>query len=91
MGGDVRRVRLLGRQQRLDAEEKKFAAGMSTNFFVTQAQRDLAVAEVAELQAVADYLKSQVIFDRVQNAGLGGGGGTVTIAVGSIAAGRTSN
>ena len=28
--------------QRLDAEEKKFAAGMSTNFLVTQAQRDLA-------------------------------------------------
>ena len=28
--------------ERLDAEEKKFAAGMSTNFFVTQAQRDLA-------------------------------------------------
>ena len=33
--------------QRLDAEEKKFAAGMSTNFLVTQAQRDLANAEVA--------------------------------------------
>ena len=31
-------------EQRLDAEEKKFAAGMSTNFLVTQAQRDLATA-----------------------------------------------
>ena len=45
-------------RERLDAEEKKFAAGMSTNFFVTQAQRDLAVAEVNELRAIADYRKS---------------------------------
>jgi len=58
--------------RRLDAEEKRFAAGMSTNFFVTQAQRDLAFAEVSELQAIADYLKSLIEFDRVQEAGLGG-------------------
>ena len=44
--------------QRLDAEEKKFAAGMSTNFLVTQAQRDLALAEVNKLRAIADYRKS---------------------------------
>jgi outer membrane protein TolC len=62
--------------ERLDAEEKKFAAGMSTNFLVTQAQRDLANAEVAELQAIADYRRSIVNFQRVQEAGLGG----VTIA-----------
>ena len=65
--------------QRLDAEEKKFAAGMSTNFLVTQAQRDLALAEVAELRAIADYRKSLVNFERVQEAGFGGGGGTLTI------------
>jgi outer membrane protein TolC len=58
--------------QRLDAEEKKFAAGMSTNFLVTQAQRDLALAEVNELRAVADYRKSAITFERVQQAGLGG-------------------
>jgi outer membrane protein TolC len=58
--------------RRLDAEEKRFAAGMSTNFFVTQAQRDLAFSEVSELQAIADYLKSLIEFDRVQEAGLGG-------------------
>jgi outer membrane protein len=57
--------------QRLDAEEKKFAAGMSTNFLVTQAQRDLALAEVNELRAVADYRKSAITFERVQEAGLG--------------------
>jgi outer membrane protein TolC len=55
--------------RRLDAEEKKFAAGMSTNFFVTQAQRDLAVAEVNELQAILNYRKSLIEFDRVQDAG----------------------
>ncbi|MGE0454683.1 MAG: TolC family protein [Vicinamibacteria bacterium] len=77
--------------QRLDAEEKKFAAGMSTNFLVTQAQRDLALAEVSELRAIADYRKSLVVFDRVQAAGIGSGGGSITVSVSSAAAGRTSN
>jgi len=66
-------------QRRLDAEEKKFAAGMSTNFLVTQAQRDLALAEVAELRAIADYNKSLVDFERVQEAGLSGGNGLITV------------
>ncbi len=60
-------------EQRLEAEEKRFAAGMSTNFLVTQAQRDLAVAEVSEVRAIADYRNSVIAFDRVQEAGLGGG------------------
>jgi outer membrane protein len=63
--------------RRLDAEEKKFAAGMSTNFLVTQAQRDLAVAEVNELQSVADYRKSIIELDRVQEAGSGSGSGGI--------------
>ena len=66
-------------QRRLDAEEKKFAAGMSTNFLVTQAQRDLALAEVAEIRAIADYNKSLVDFERVQEAGLSGGNGIIAI------------
>ncbi len=66
----TRAARVL-QQRRLDAEEKRFAAGMSTNFMVTQAQRDLAFAEVAELRAVADYRKSQVNFEKVQEAGGG--------------------
>ena len=65
--------------RRLDAEEKKFAAGMSTNFLVTQAQRDLAVAEVAEIRAIADYNKSLVDFERVQESAIGGGSGIVTL------------
>jgi outer membrane protein TolC len=65
--------------RRLDAEEKKFAAGMSTNFLVTQAQRDLALAEVAETRAIADYNKSLVDFERVQESGLSGGNGLITV------------
>ncbi len=58
-------------EQRLDAEEKRFAAGMSTNFLVTQAQRDLAVAEVAQVRAVADFRNSLIEFERVQEGGSG--------------------
>jgi outer membrane protein len=67
-------------QQRLDAEEKKFAAGMSTNFLVTQAQRDLAVAEVTELRSVADYRESIINFQRVQEAGVSGFGAAVVLS-----------
>jgi outer membrane protein TolC len=65
--------------RRLDAEEKKFAAGMSTNFLVTQAQRDLALAEVSEIRAIADYNKSLVDYERVQETGLSGGNGTISL------------
>jgi outer membrane protein TolC len=77
----TRAARVL-QEQRLDAETKKFAAGMSTNFLVTQAQRDLAFARVSELQAVANYRKSLVNFDRVQEAGIGGGGGNASVSLG---------
>ncbi len=63
---------------RLDAAEKKFAAGMSTNFLVMQAQRDLATAEVGGLQAIAGYRASLIAFQRVQEAGVSGGS-TVTL------------
>jgi len=77
---DSSRAARVLQERRLDAEEKKFAAGMSTNFFVTQAQRDLAVAEVAELRALADYRESLVNFERSQEAGLGGTGTTIAIS-----------
>jgi outer membrane protein TolC len=77
-------------EQRLDAEEKKFAAGMSTNFFVTQAQRDLAVAEVNEVRALADYRRSLVTFERVQEAGIGTGNGLATVSVTTAGGSRIS-
>ena len=86
----TRAARVL-QERRLDAETKKFSAGMSTNFLVTQTQRDLAVAEVAELRAIADYRKSLVSFERVQEAGLGGGGGTVTVSTGAAPTGSSSS
>ncbi len=42
-------------EQKLDAEEAKLRAGMTTNFIVLQYQRDLANARSAELRAVIDY------------------------------------
>jgi HAE1 family hydrophobic/amphiphilic exporter-1 len=69
--------------ERLDAEEKKFAAGMSTNFLVTQAQRDLAVEEVNALRAIADYRISVINFQRVQEAGVSGAGAVAVLAGGS--------
>ena len=60
-------------ERRLEAEEKKFAAGMSTSFEVFQAQRDLAQARSTALRAVLDYAQSQVDFETVQIAPIGGG------------------
>jgi outer membrane protein TolC len=74
-------------EKRLDAENSKFEVGMSTNYFVVQAQRDLADAQNTELRAIADYNKSVVEFERVQQTSLsrgnitlvsGGGGGTTS-------------
>ena len=47
-------------ERRLEAEERKFAAGTSTSFFVFQAQRDLAQARNNELRATLDYSRSVV-------------------------------
>ncbi len=69
-------------QRRLEAEESKFEVGMSTNFFVVQAQRDLADAEVTELRALLDYAKSLVDFERSQQTSLTSGGITVVTAGG---------
>jgi outer membrane protein TolC len=68
----TRAARVLA-ERRLEAEEKKFAAGMSTSFEVFQAQRDLALARDNELRAVLDYNQSQVDFETVQVAPTGGG------------------
>jgi outer membrane protein len=57
-------------ERRLEAEERKFAAGTSTSFFVFQAQRDLALARNNELRAILDYNRSLVDFETVQEAPL---------------------
>jgi outer membrane protein TolC len=45
-------------KQKLEAEQKKFDNGMSTSFEVLTFQNDLADAELAEIRARLDYLKS---------------------------------
>ena len=57
-------------EQQLEAEQTKFQVGMSTNYFVLQAQRDLTNAQNTELQALLDYSKALVEFDRVQGTTL---------------------
>jgi outer membrane protein len=69
-------------ERRLEAEQKKFAAGLSTNFLVFQAQRDLADAQYSELVALLDYNKSLVDLETVQEAPTAGGGVAVTAVTG---------
>jgi outer membrane protein TolC len=57
-------------QRQLDAENSKFAVGMSTNYFVITAQNQLATAQNNELQAILNYRKSLVDFDRLQQTTL---------------------
>lgn len=42
-------------EQKLEAEEAKLRAGLSSNYFVLQYQRDLALARSSELKSVIDY------------------------------------
>ena len=72
----TRAARVLA-ERRLEAEEKKFAAGMSTSFEVFQAQRDLAQARNNELRATLDYNQSVVDLETVQEVPLAGGGAAV--------------
>jgi len=72
-------------QKRLEAENSKFEVGMSTNFLVVQAQRDLADAQITELRALLDYQKSRVDFERVQRTALARAG--ISVITGATAGG----
>ena len=52
-------------EQTLDAEQKKYALGASTVYFVIQYQRDLAQAQSNVVGALASYAKSKVELERV--------------------------
>jgi outer membrane protein len=80
-------------ERRLDAEQKKFAVGLSTSFLVFQAQRDFVTARVNELRAILDYNKSLADFEALQEAAptgggivIGGGGSFIATAEGSTIA-----
>jgi outer membrane protein len=72
-------------EKKLEAEEKKMAAGMSSTFLVFQAQRDLSSARSVEIQAISDYNKSLVDFEAVQQVSLNGTNTTGLIPTVNIA------
>ena len=69
-------------QTRLEAEQSRFDVGLSTNFFVVQAQRDLATSQNSELRALLDYRRALVDFQRVQEAPANRGAGITAINAG---------
>jgi outer membrane protein TolC len=78
-------------EKRLEAEQSRFEVGLSTNFFVVQAQRDLRDSQNAELRALLDYRRAQVEFERVQEIPAAGNGVNVTsIQPGGGQAGRAN-
>jgi outer membrane protein TolC len=66
-------------QQRLDAEQSRFEVGLSTNFLVVQAQRDLATAQNTELRALLDYRRAMVDYERLQETPAQRGGAITTL------------
>jgi outer membrane protein TolC len=63
----TRRARELA-EQKLAADNKRFAVGLSSTFELLQSQRDLSRAKQAELNAIIDYNRSLVDFEAVQIA-----------------------
>jgi outer membrane protein len=64
-------------EQKLDAEQKKFGVGLSTNYLVVQAQKDLTDAKNAVLRAQINYQKALVDFERARQTTLQSAGVTV--------------
>jgi len=57
-------------QQTLDADQKKYSLGASTAYQVVQDQRDLASAESAEVQAMANYTHARIAYDQAMGTTL---------------------
>jgi outer membrane protein TolC len=47
-------------EEKLRTETEKLRVGKSTSFLVAQAQRDLLVSRIAEVRALANYLKALI-------------------------------
>ena len=61
-------------EQRFKDEDRRYSAGLSTTFLVTQAQRDLLQAQVTVLQTTLDYQSAIVDLEAVQSAPQSSGG-----------------
>lgn len=66
-------------QERLDSELKRFNVGLSTTFFVTQAQRDVLAAQVNLLQTTLEFQSSLVTFEAIQQAPAGAASATLGV------------
>ena len=55
-------------EEKLRAETEKFRVGKSTSLLVGQAQRDFVASQIAEIQAVANYLKALVGLYRLEGS-----------------------
>lgn len=67
-------------QRQLDAEQRKFAVGTTTNFEVLRFQRDLVTAQTSELQAILDYVNSLADLEQLKGTLLESLGVTIGIA-----------
>jgi outer membrane protein len=77
-------------QQRLDAEQSRFDVGLSTNFLVVQAQRDLATAQNTELRALLDYRRALVDYERLQETPATRGAGITTLNAAAAGGGNAA-
>jgi outer membrane protein TolC len=55
-------------EEKLRVETEKFRVGKSTSLLVAQAQRDLVVSQIAEIRALANYLKALVALYRLEGS-----------------------
>ena len=55
-------------EEKLRAETEKFRVGKSTSLLVAQAQRDLVASQIAEIEAVTNYLKALVSLYRLEGS-----------------------
>lgn len=62
------RVTRQSQEENLRVETEKFRVGRSTNFLVAQAQRDLVLSQLSEVQAIANYLKALVELYRLEGS-----------------------
>jgi len=67
-------------QRQLDAEQRKFAVGTTTNFEVLRFQRDLVNAQTSELQAILEYVNSLADLEQLKGTLLEALGVTIGIA-----------
>ncbi len=55
-------------EEKLRAETEKFRVGKSTSLLVGQAQRDFVASQIAEIEALANYLKALVALYRLEGS-----------------------